>query len=263
MLKHKTYNLLDNLLLISLLLFISGCGNSQKSENSITAAIYKDALDFPGLMAEDSINTISRRDNQIILALAGGASIIMNKGADKEIAEHQNKDIFHNIADRSLNFIGAPEFQAAAAGVWYLWSIDTNNEVNQKNSLIMLRALTLTDLTTIGLKAARNNKTPAGDKWGWPSGHTSTCFAAASVLDELYGPKVGIAGYTVASLVAARQLDQRDHWASDIVFGAALGWTIGHTVAGNKELPEVAGFKIIPAAIGQRAAPGILLWKVF
>ncbi len=126
----------------------------------------------------------------------------------------------------------------------------------------MLRALTLTDLTTIGLKAARNNKTPAGDKWGWPSGHTSTCFAAASVLDELYGHKVGIASYTLASLVATRQLDQRDHWASDIVFGAALGWTIGHTVAGGKQ-PEIAGFKVVPSLIGQRAAAGISLVKSF
>jgi membrane-associated phospholipid phosphatase len=63
--------------------------------------------------------------------------------------------------------------------------------------------------------------------------------------------------------VAVRQLDQRDHWASDIVFGAALGWTIGHSVAGKKDLPEIAGFKIVPSLIGRQAAPGISLLKSF
>ena len=122
------------ILIFSSLLFAAGCCNSQRSENNLTAAVYKDALDFPGWMVEDSKNTITKRDNQIILLLAGGASVIMNQGMDKEIAEHQNKDIFHNVADRSLNFLGAPEFQAAAAGVWYLWSIDSNDAVNHKNS---------------------------------------------------------------------------------------------------------------------------------
>ena len=127
---------------------------------------------------------------------------------------------------------------------------------------VMIRALSLTDMATMGLKAARNNKTPADDDWAWPSGHTSTSFAVASVLDEFYGPKVGIPAYTAASLVALRMMDQEDHWASDVVFGAALGWVVGHTVAGKGELPEIAGFKIVPCLISQRGS-SISLFKRF
>jgi hypothetical protein len=187
----------------------------------------------------------------------------MNQGADKSIEEHQDKEIFHNIADRSLGFFGGPEFQYAAAGYWYLSSVKSGDQKNRNDAAIMIRALSLTGLTTMTLKGARNNMTPEGDKWGWPSGHTSSSFAAASVLDELYGPKAGIPAYVFASLVAARQMDQRDHWASDIVFGVALGWTIGHTVAGEKEPPQVAGFTIVPSLIGRQASPGIALFKSF
>lgn len=204
-----------------MLLPVTGCCTQQESGKDLTGAVLKDAYNFPRWMVEDSKNTITKRDNQIILLLAGGASVVMNQGIDQEITEHQNKDIFHNIADRGLNLFGEPEFQISAAGAWYLSSLNSRNENNRNNSLIMMRALALTDLATIRLKAARNNRTPAYDKWGWPSGHTSSSFAAASVLDELYGFKVGLPAYVGASLVAARQLDQRDHWASDIVFGAA------------------------------------------
>jgi membrane-associated phospholipid phosphatase len=28
-------------------------------------------------------------------------------------------------------------------------------------------------------------------------------------------------------------MDEGDHWASDVLFGAVLGWVVGHTVAGR------------------------------
>jgi hypothetical protein len=57
-------------------------------------------------------------------------------------------------------------------------------------------------------------------------------------------------------------MDQKDHWASDVVFGAALGWVVGHTVAGKGKLPEIAGFKIAPCLISQRCS-GVSLFKRF
>jgi hypothetical protein len=62
-------------------------------------------------------------------------------------------------------------------------------------------------------------------------GHTASSVAVASVLHELYGLKVGLLAYAVASVVAWRMMDEGDHWASDVLFGATLGWVIGHTVA--------------------------------
>ncbi len=127
-----------------------------------------------------------------------------------------------------------------------------------------MTALSVTWVTTMGLKAIRDNETPNGKSWAWPSGHISSSFTAASVLDEFYGPKVGIPAYVLASLVGYRMADTGDHWASDVVFGAALGWVVGHTVAGKHKELEVAGFKLLPYMGGtDGSAVGISFVKQF
>ncbi|MHC4572272.1 MAG: hypothetical protein ACYS0C_09400 [Planctomycetota bacterium] len=41
-------------------------------------------------------------------------------------------------------------------------------------------------------------------------------------------------------------MDSGDHWASDVAFGAVLGWVVGHTIAGKHKELEIAGFKVLP-----------------
>jgi membrane-associated phospholipid phosphatase len=112
----------------------------------------------------------------------------------------------------------------------------------------MITALSITGITTMGLKAVVDNETPNDKSWAWPSGHTSSSFTVASVLDEFYGPGVGIPAYLMASTVAWRMMETGDHWGSDVVFGATLGWVVGHTVAGRHKQLEIAGFKLLPYA---------------
>jgi hypothetical protein len=66
------------------------------------------------------------------------------------------------------------------------------------------------------------------------------------MLDEFYGPNVGIPAYALASLISYRMLDSGDHWTSDVVFGAAIGWVVGHTFGEKQKQLEVAGFKVLP-----------------
>ena len=61
-----------------------------------------------------------------------------------------------------------------------------------------------------------HNDQPDGQVWAWPSGHTSSSVAVASVLHEFYGLKVGLPAYAVAGVVAWRMMDDGDHWASDV-----------------------------------------------
>jgi membrane-associated phospholipid phosphatase len=128
----------------------------------------------------------------------------------------------------------------------------------------MFTALAVTGLYTIGLKAARGNDCPNGKPWAWPSGHTSSSFAVASVLDEYYGHGIGYPAYGLAGLVAYRMMDEGDHWASDVVFGATLGWVVGHTVAGRGKDIEIAGFTVQPFILtSQGTASGFSLVKNF
>ncbi|MHC4229337.1 MAG: phosphatase PAP2 family protein, partial [Planctomycetota bacterium] len=203
---------------------------------------------WPKRLIADSKESFLRADNMTALLLAGGASIIMhNTHADTNIERHFDKHpSLHGFEDESLNVIGHPATHIGASSLWCFLSAEHDDRSNWQRAWTMRTALMLNWLATMGLKLARNNETPNGKDYAWPSGHTSSSFTVASVLDELYGPRVGIPAYVVASAVAYRMMDTGDHSASDVVFGATLGWVVGHTVAGKHKKLEVAGFDVVP-----------------
>lgn len=247
-----------------LLLLIIGCEPAQQL--SLEKPLRQN--NFPHYIDDiisDTKLTFSKSDNINALLLAGGASVAMNQGPDKDIAGYfERHDVFRNFADRGFKTLGNPGYHFAATGLWYIMSINNDDDINKNRAWTMIRALSVTSLSTITLKAIRNNRTPFGGHMAWPSGHTSSSFAAASVLDEFYGPKIGIPAYAAASLVGLRMMDRADHWASDVVFGAVLGWTVGHTIAGEHKTIEIAGFKVLPYTQSNSGPTvGINLYKRF
>jgi len=58
----------------------------------------------------------------------------------------------------------------------------------------------------------------------FPSGHTTTAFAAATTLSDFYtAPWVSYTTYSLASLVAVSRVIERTHWISDCFIGALIG----------------------------------------
>ncbi len=73
----------------------------------------------------------------------------------------------------------------------------------------------------------------SGENLSFPSGHTASAFAVASVTGYYYGDspwKVGTA-YALAGLVGWSRFNDHDHWPSDVFAGAALGYYIGKKVS--------------------------------
>ncbi len=222
--------------------------------------------DWPKRIIEDTKETFLKPDNMVALLLAGGASIAMHSsGADKELAENfDNPRVFHGFTDENFNVIGSPWTHLGVSSLWYAMSAKNQDEFNKQRAGAMLRALGVTSVITMSLKAIRDNDSPNGKKWAWPSAHAASSFTVASVLDEFYGPRVGIPSYALASLVSYRMIDSGDHWGSDIVFGATLGWVVGHTFAGKHKELEVAGFKVVPyMASDNGPAMGVSFVKQF
>ncbi|MHC4455681.1 MAG: phosphatase PAP2 family protein [Planctomycetota bacterium] len=253
----------------SILIFAAGCAiqTEQLSNNSnFFESARSDFADWPDRIIEDSKDTFLKRDNIIALLLAGGASIAMhNSDADDNIQNHVRKHrAFNHGADETFDLMGNPGMHFAATGIWYALSAENDDVFNRERAWTMMTALAVNGMATVGLKAIRDNDTPNGKSWAWPSGHTSSSFTVAAVLDEFYGPKVGIPAYAVASIVAWRMVDSDDHWGSDVVFGATLGWVVGHSIAGKHKQLEVAGFKVLPYAGGVNdVAMGVSLVKRF
>ncbi len=66
----------------------------------------------------------------------------------------------------------------------------------------------------------------------FPSGHTMRAVALATVMAGVYNDKpwLGVAMYTLAGLTAYSRLVSGEHWPSDVIAGAALGYGIGRAV---------------------------------
>ena len=208
----------------------------------------KDLNDLPAIVIDETNEMLSDWDNIWPLLAVGGASITMhNTTADREIAE--SFDLHRALStdvDEAISNLGGPGLHFGAAGLWYAVSAGSQDQLNKQRSWTMLKALSVNGALTLGLKLVRDNRTP-NDKWlGWPSGHTSSSFTVAAVLDEIYGPEVGFPAYLGAGFVGYRMMDSGDHWASDVIFGAVLGYLVGHHVAGKDKQLEIAGFDVIP-----------------
>ncbi len=220
---------------------------SKASFKEIIVTVKQDYKKFPGRFWNDSKATFTKPDNIAALLFTGGASIAMHQEADENIADNFDKHQMLQGSDaETFNIIGHPMVHSAASYIWYFLCVRNKDDINKERAYTMRTALTINWLATTALQYTRGNDTPNGEYLSWPSGHASSSFTVASVLDEFYGPKVGIPAYAIASFVAYRMMDTGDNWGSDVVFGATLGWVIGHTVAGSDKDNKIAGFEIVP-----------------
>lgn len=81
----------------------------------------------------------------------------------------------------------------------------------------------LTLASTYVLKYAVNEQRPNGGSFSFPSGHSSISFSAAEFMRKRYGWAYGIPAYGLASFVAYSRVEAREHYAHDVIAGAAIG----------------------------------------
>lgn len=96
----------------------------------------------------------------------------------------------------------------------------------------MAEAVVVNGIYTAGLKNAVKRQRPDGsDRLSFPSGHTSSTFAMASVVNAHYGAKAGIPAFALASAVGLSRVERGKHNVSDVLAGATLGFVVGRSVA--------------------------------
>jgi membrane-associated phospholipid phosphatase len=96
----------------------------------------------------------------------------------------------------------------------------------------LFRVQAVTGLFTGIMKVAINRTRPNGGPYSYPSGHTSTAFATAAVIESHFGPRWGIPAFLAASYVGLSRLQQDKHYISDVAAGAILGSYIGFRLSG-------------------------------
>jgi membrane-associated phospholipid phosphatase len=113
--------------------------------------------------------------------------------------------------------------QSGAAAAIYFAGLASGSGRTQELGTALLEAQAVEGLLTQGLKHAVRRMRPDGGRYSFPSGHSSAAFATADVLWQRYGWKAGVPAYAGAGYIAASRLAEREHFLSDVVFGAAIG----------------------------------------
>lgn len=212
-------------------------------------SIKQDLKNAPRRLWEDTKRVYTSPLNLALLLTAGGASIAVHQHVDWTIANKFDRArTCKNDWGDAAEIAGHPVLHLGIAGAWYLAGYKSEDLKTYNVGKNLLSALIITDLSTVALKtAACRTESPDGKHFSWPSGHTSSSFAMASVLHQAYGPLVGIPMYTLAGWVGFERLDDRKHMFSDVIFGSMLGLVVGHSVASG-HLPQIAGGTVLPYA---------------
>lgn len=179
---------------------------------------------------------IVRTENMLILGGALAAAVGIRQDLDDEVRDETENDPDRwGDVSRYFGHLGEAPVQVPVLGLIWATSLWTHNAELHGFSHTLLSAYTINGLSVLVIKGITDTDRPDpdwnGGRWGFPSFHAASSFTIAGVLEEYYGWKAGLPAYTLAGLISWSRIDERDHDLSDVVFGAAMGWVIGKSVA--------------------------------
>ena len=145
--------------------------------------------------------------------------------------------------------IGSGLYTLPALGLLYGSGWVFDNKKSRHVALQATKAWLLTGGATVVLKQLTHRQRPdegsvsdpyfwkgpyalTSDNTSFPSGHTSTAFAVATVIacnyDEWW---IDALSYSMATLAGLSRVHDNKHWASDVFAGALLGWWVGKSIS--------------------------------
>jgi hypothetical protein len=168
------------------------------------------------------------------LLLAGTGALI---ATDRRIERHLpggNVNIYTNGSNIALGGT------AGALALMWTYGLKTHNEHLKETGSLEIEALVNTFFVYAPMQFIAGRQRPGeGNGYGdfgrhhmintsFPAGHPMFTMAMATVLAHEYPkPWVKILAYGATATVIAGRLLGRDHWASDVFVGPALGYLIG------------------------------------
>jgi hypothetical protein len=204
----------------------------EREHTGLKALVFTTAADFKAFPR--------RRSTWVILAI-GGAVAALAHPADDDVNEKLVGSDTVGAFFAPGKYIGSTYVQAGAAvtlyaiGRYMLPQKDGQSRTNKVSHLgfDLLRSIIVSQALTQAVKHSVRRDRPTGECCAFPSGHASTAFATASVLERHFGYRGAWPTLVVASYVAMSRLHDNRHFLSDVLFGASLGIASGWTVVGR------------------------------
>ncbi|MCA9068913.1 MAG: phosphatase PAP2 family protein [Planctomycetaceae bacterium] len=222
----------------------SGCSSSVESCGSQAAVpdcfgprdvFREDRRDFFPMLWRDTKGLVNWHDMALTGAALGGA-LAVRQDIDFEVRhyveEHPQR---WSHSSKMLGYVGEVQYQVPVLLGVYGYSVYTEDEELHELSKAILSAYSITGVTTLSIKAIADTERPSQEwndgQFGFPSFHTSSSFSVAAVVEEYCGLPTALPVYALSGLIGWSRIDEQDHDLSDVIFGAALGYIIGKSVA--------------------------------
>ena len=131
----------------------------------------------------------------------------------------------------SGNLLGQFAFQTTAGFATYGLAKAVGNGKAAVVGRDIVRAQLLSQVMVQTLKYTVRRERPDGsNNQAFPSGHSSSAFATATVLHRHYGWKIGVPAYALGGYIALARMAWNRHHATDVVMGAGFGIAAARTV---------------------------------
>jgi membrane-associated phospholipid phosphatase len=183
----------------------------------------------------EDLTKLPATQNLYIAAVGGAAALAVHPADPTFNGKLMSHSSLVNNAFAPGQYVGGSYEQVAGALATYAFGrlFDEPKVSHLGNDL--LQAQILSEIMIEPLKLAVHRLRPyqvnsCGLNCSFPSGHASVTFADATVIERHLGWRYSIIGYAIASYVAMSRLHDNQHFASDVVFGSAVGTIAGRTV---------------------------------
>ena len=128
------------------------------------------------------------------------------------------------------HIIGDAGVQGGAALAVYVVGRLSHHSRAARVGADLVDAQIVNGVLTTGLKVAVDRTRPNGGHRSFPSGHTSSTFATAAVIQRDLGWRAALPVYALGAYVGTSRVVDRAHFVSDVVFGTAVGLVSGRAV---------------------------------
>jgi membrane-associated phospholipid phosphatase len=181
-----------------------------------------------------------RRSTWVILGVGGALAALAHPG-DTYVTEHLVASREAGRVFVAGKFLGAFYTQIGVAlgiytvGRYVLPPSQDGDKTNKWSHLgfDLLRVQFVSQTLVQAVKRSVRRDRPNGECCAFPSGHSATAFAVASVLERHLGYRFAWPTVVAAMYVATSRLHDNKHYLSDVLFGAAIGTAAGWTVVGR------------------------------
>jgi membrane-associated phospholipid phosphatase len=232
----------------------------------------EDSIPFPALLKNDATELASaplrwgRSDwlkLGIGIAAVGGIALIDHDL--RESVDGGSTDTTRRIA-RAVGPFGA-EYSFGVLGGFFLAGklLDDDKSLHVAEDGLAASLIAAGAITPL-MKSAFGRRRPSQTRGtvelgeggeSFPSGHSTQAFAIASVVASHYDSIWVKAGaYALAGLVGWSRMEEKAHYASDVVAGALIGIVVGNAVV---RLHESQRFRISAAPTVNRGSAGVAL----